>query len=394
MKWRFRLGAALGNTLEYYDVAVFAAISMYLSAELERLGYSQATEMVWGIFALRFIIRPVGGYMIGRYADRAGKKSALILTSFITGTATLCMALLPIELLGAYTPMAILVLQMALSFSFAGEFPSLVTYLLNSAKDNERSLVSALASASSIFGVIISLGLVFALERILDPKTMQSIGWRIPLLLGVVNILISFWFRAKLPNQPHIGKQKISINWSQALNVFLLTIPGTVIFYSQNISLSLILEHLEVTEFKSIYGVISSSLLLIMMILFGYLTDKYSMPSRVFNLGVMGMVILSVPLYFMMSHNRIELIIISQLIITVYSAMILCNSAYVFFDGARENITTLSVGFNFSCALLAGVTPLFINYLVGFHLLYIGVFLSLCGVSLSFRYYILNIKSN
>ncbi|MEY1522083.1 MFS transporter [Providencia manganoxydans] len=341
MKWRFRLGAALGNTLEYYDVAVFAAISMYLSAELERLGYSQATEMVWGIFALRFIVRPIDGYVIGRYADRVGKKPALILTSLITGTATLCMALLPIELLGAYTPMAILVLQMALSFSFAGEFPSLLTYLLSNAKDDERSLVSALISASSIFGVIISLGLVFTLERILDPKTMQSIGWRIPLLFGVVNIVISFWFRAKLPNQPNIGKQKISINLSQAVNVFLLTIPGVVIFYSQNISSALILGYLEVTEFKSIYAMISSGILLLMMIIFGYLTDKYSTPIKIFNLGVMGMVVLSVPLYFIMSYNNIGLIITSQIIITVYSAMILCNSAYVFFDEARENITTL-----------------------------------------------------
>ncbi|MEX5924690.1 hypothetical protein [Providencia hangzhouensis] len=76
-----------------YDIAVFAAISSYLSAELERLGYNQATEMVWGIFALRFIIRPVGAYIIGRYADSVGKKSALVLTSFITGTATLCITI-------------------------------------------------------------------------------------------------------------------------------------------------------------------------------------------------------------------------------------------------------------------------------------------------------------
>lgn len=54
MKWRYRLGAAAGNALEYYDIAVFAAISVYLSAELEKQGYESATEMVWGIFALRF----------------------------------------------------------------------------------------------------------------------------------------------------------------------------------------------------------------------------------------------------------------------------------------------------------------------------------------------------
>ncbi|MCW2257648.1 MFS family permease [Providencia alcalifaciens] len=193
MKWKFRIGAVMGNALEYYDIAIFAAISTYLSAELERQGYSQATEMVWGIFALRFIIRPIGGYVIGRYADRVGNKSALILTSLITGTATLCMALLPIELLGAYTPVAILILQMALSFSFAGEYPSLITYLFNHAKSNERARVSSLVVGSSMVGVITLLGFVFILEHILDTNTMQSIGWRIPLLFGLVNILISFF---------------------------------------------------------------------------------------------------------------------------------------------------------------------------------------------------------
>lgn len=54
MKWKYRIGAAAGNALEYYDIAIFAAISVYLSTELEKLGYSQSTIMVWGIFALRF----------------------------------------------------------------------------------------------------------------------------------------------------------------------------------------------------------------------------------------------------------------------------------------------------------------------------------------------------
>lgn len=74
MKWKYRIGAAAGNALEYYDIAIFAAISVYLSTELEKLGYSQSTIMVWGIFALRFLIRPIGGVVIGRYADIAGKK--------------------------------------------------------------------------------------------------------------------------------------------------------------------------------------------------------------------------------------------------------------------------------------------------------------------------------
>ncbi|EKT60283.1 MFS transporter [Providencia burhodogranariea] len=386
MKWKFRIGAVMGNALEYYDVAVFAAISTYLSAELERQGYSQATEMVWGIFALRFIIRPIGGYVIGRYADRVGKKSALIMTSLITGTATLCMALLPIELLGAYTPVAILILQMALSFSFAGEYPSLIIYLFNSSKDNECARVSSLISGSSVFGVIISLSLVFILEMILDQEVMQKIGWRIPLFLGVVNIVISFWFRAKLPNQSTVAKNVRSINWLQVCQVFLITVPGTVIFFAQNISMHLVFKHLQIGELKNIYSIILSSLLLLSMLICGWLTDKYSSSKRVFNLGVRGMILLSIPLYLSMDSQFIELIIIAQIIMIIYAAMILCNLSFVQSDSSGGKATTLGVGFNLAATMVGGGTPLIINYLVSIHLFYVGVFLTLCGLTLLISY--------
>lgn len=382
MKWRFRFGAALGNTLEYYDIAVFAAISVYLSAELERLGYRQATEMVWGIFALRFLIRPIGGYIIGRYADKVGRKSALVLTSFITGTATLCMALLPIQLLGLYTPIAILLIQMVLSFSFAGEYPSLITYLLNNTYSNERSRISSLAVGSSLLGVIISLGLVFTLEKLLTPEVMQSVGWRIPLLLGVINIAVSFWFRVKLPNQPVQETCYYPINWGGALRIFLLGIPSTATFYVQNISSSLIIKHLDIGELKSVYAIISSCILLIAIIICSWLTDKYSSSVRVFNIGVICLVIFSVPIYYFMQSGVIEFIILSQLIMTIYIVMIWCNAADRIVSTAHGQATTLGIGFNFTAVVVGGTTPLIINFLVDINLVYVGVFISLCGLIL------------
>ncbi|MEX6034530.1 hypothetical protein [Providencia hangzhouensis] len=92
-----------------------------------------------GYLCVAFFNRRLGGYVIGWYADTVGKKSALVLTSLITGTATLMMALLPIEFLGNYTPFVILILQLALSFSFAGEFPSLITYLFKDLDGNIQS---------------------------------------------------------------------------------------------------------------------------------------------------------------------------------------------------------------------------------------------------------------
>ncbi|WPA91097.1 MFS transporter [Providencia zhijiangensis] len=386
MKWKYRFGAVAGNTLEYYDIAIFAAISGYLSAELERLGYNQATEMVWGIFALRFIIRPIGAYVIGRYADRKGKKSALVLTSFITGTATLCMALLPINLLGNYTPIAILILQMALSFSFAGEFPSLITYLFSHSKENENSRLSAIINGSTAFGIIISLGVVFLLEYLLEPNVMQSIGWRIPLCVGVLNIAISFWFRMKLPNSINQNANKIPVHYSDLISVLLLTIPGNVLFFVQHISTAMFFEKMQLIEDKTVWALLLSILLLSFMLICGWLTDKYNALERVFNLGVMGMVFLSIPLYILISSHSITLIIIAQLIINIYAAMILATTPFMLFKAAKGRVVTLALGFSFASMLLGGVTPLITTYLANINVAYIGLFLTLCG-SLRFLMY-------
>ncbi|WP_145520736.1 MFS transporter [Yersinia mollaretii] len=382
MKWKFRLGAVAGNALEYYDIAVFAAISVYLTAELERQGYEQATQMVWGIFALRFIIRPIGGYIIGRYADKAGRKSALILTSFISGSATLCMALLPISLLGPYTPLAILVLQMALSFSYGGEWPTLTTYLFNDAANNERARISVLIVGSAITGAIVSLLLVLILEQSLDPVTMQTLGWRIPLLLGVVNIVFSFWFRARLPIQPTAPGRYRRVNWPKSFQIFLITVPGSVVFYAQHMSSSLIRDNLQLGDFKSVYAILSSTLILFFMLICGWLTDKYSSPAKVFNAGVIGLILFSVPLYYVMRSNVVELILLAQLIITINTAMISSTGVSVLAGVADGQTTTLSVGYNIASTLAGGLTPLIISYLVTYDLIYAGAYIAFSGFSL------------
>lgn len=391
MKWKLRFGAVAGHTLEFYDVAIFAAISSYLSAELTRLGYQQATELVWGIFALRFLIRPLGGYVIGRYADKVGKKPAMILVSILTGSATLCMAFLPIKLLGIYTPLAILFLQMLLSFSFAGESPSLSTYLYKDSKPQERGRISALLTGSAVVGVIGSLGIVLILENILTPETMQRVGWRIPLLLGLGNILICFWFRYRLPDQPieYDGRQRI--DWLKAFNILLIVIPGSVVFYTLNFSSSFLLKELELEEFKSIYSMISSTLLLVLMAIVGWLTDKYSYSERVFNLGVKLAAILSIPIYYLMSTKVLSLVLISQSSIIIISAMVLCNWNYAMAKPANGQVTTLSMGYNLASTIIGGLTPLIINYLVLIDVSLVGVFVSLSSLTL-FASFLLNKK--
>ncbi|MBN6365355.1 MULTISPECIES: MFS transporter [Providencia] len=379
MKWKYRFGVSLGNMLEHYDIAVFAAISVYLIKELNKLNIENAPEIIWGIFALRYILRPFGGYVIGRFADKSGKKSALILTSMVTGFATLLMALLPIELLGKYTPIIILMLQSALCFSFAGEYPSLINYLLYNCPENERSRISALTAISSLLGFTMAFLVIYILENTLTIKEMEDIGWRIPLLLGLINIFISFWFRSRLPDQPTIAIEQRKVEMRRVLSIFIVAIPATVTFYTQNISWSLILEYLPLGENKKYYSLLSSLLLLISVFVCSWITDKVSSPVKVFNIGVTALIVLSIPLYYMMTLGEVWLIILSQIIMTIYIAMIWCNSAVILVQASGGKVSTLGVGFNSTAVIFGGLTPLVINQLLGLGMVYVGVFLCCCG---------------
>ncbi|NIL21571.1 MFS transporter [Yersinia mollaretii] len=387
MKWKFRLGAVAGNTLEYYDIAVFAAISMYLSAEFARQGYQNPESIVWGIFALRFITRPLGGYIIGHYADRVGRKSALILTSSVTGVATLCMALLPIDTLGYYAPLVVLLLQMTLSLSFGGEIASLTTYLYDDPATHERARICSLIVGSSLIGVLASLIIVYALERTLDSETMQTIGWRIPLLLGIVNIAVSFWFRVKLPRQSIMTHTR-RINWADIMHICLIMAPATTVFYAQNMSMSIIRESLHIGNFKSLYAVFSTSLFLCLLMLTGWLADKYASAEKVYSWGVYSLMLFSAPLYLLLSSTVFELVLLAQLFITANAAMILCGHLSIIAKVADGHTATMGVGCNISISLLGGMTPLIIDTLLPYGLIYAGIYISLSGFALLLSYWI------
>lgn len=153
-----------------------------------------------------------------------------------------------------------------------------------------------------------------------------------------------------------------------------------VTFYVQNVSSSLIVEHLQLGDYKNIYGIFSASLLSAMIVC-SCITDKYSSSVRVFNIGIWGVIVFSILLYFIMQSGVIELIIISQLILTVFFSMVWCNVADQMVRSSGGQATTLGLGFNLNGVLVGGTTPLIISYLVEINLAYIDVFISLCCLS-------------
>ncbi|MEI8631727.1 MFS transporter [Vibrio sp. PP-XX7] len=147
-----------------------------MSHILSHSGIAHSDWVVWGIFALRFLIRPLGGLIVGRVADQQGRKKALIITSSLTGTATLMMSVLPVHFFGEGIVVVLLLLQMVQAFSFGGEYPTIILYLHQESAAKEQSRISSLIVASSIVGVIVSVLIMMGLKALLIDRT-NGILW-------------------------------------------------------------------------------------------------------------------------------------------------------------------------------------------------------------------------
>ncbi len=376
MKWKNRTAAAMGNALEFYDIAVFSALSIYISDLFASQDIKNSVLVVWGIFALRFLLRPLGGYVIAQFAERRGRKAALILASLLTGIATLLMSFVPVDAVGQYVVLVFLFFQLIQAFSFGGEYPTLISYLLYDSEPGEHSRISSLIVGSSITGVLFALGLVFILENSLTEQAMRDWGWRVPLFAGVLNILFCFWYRLKLPDQqkPVISE---SVNfWNTATKIFMVAIVGAVTFYVQNMASGILGRALDIENF----AMINSAMLLLSLVLVSFATDKLSTPTISFKVGVLGIIVCAIPLYWVLDTKVIEYILIAQVLYTIMAAMVLGNLAAVLFHSSKNQLVPLGVGYNVALSIFGGLTPLIITGLIPHGFAFVGLYIAAAGV--------------
>ncbi|QMV15833.1 MFS transporter [Vibrio spartinae] len=392
LSWPQRLGIVSGNAFEFYDIAVYAAISPYLSHLLSSHGIAHSEWMVWGIFALRFLIRPLGGLVIGKIADTQGRKKALIITSSLTGTATLLMAALPVNILGESLVILLLCLQMVQAFSFGGEYPTIIQYLHQSSRSEQQARISSLIVASSIIGVIASVLIVMGLKDTLSESQMQSYGWRIPLVIGAINIAMSFWFRLRLPavlSAP--PSPRLTNDVRATVRVGLVSITGAVVFYVQNISSSILAKDFPIQPFT----LVNSVTLLMMILLVGWLTDKYILSPRTsFSWGLLAGLVISYPAYYLLIHSHYGWQQwIAFMAISLISALILANLATVLFSIARNNTTSLGLGYNIALSIFGGMSPLIVSFLSEYDASYVGAYAALTTIPALIGIYVFSAPS-
>ena len=194
----------VGNFVEWFDYAVYG----YLAATISRVFFPDSDPQTallatFGLFAISFFIRPIGGFVWGHIGDKIGRSVALSFSILVMSAATFAIALIPdYRAIGIAAPILLLVVRVVQGFSAAGEYAGASAFLVEYAPDHKRGIYAAVVPASTASGLLFGSLFVAGLTAILTDDQMLSWGWRIPFLLAGPMGLIGRYIRNRLEDAP------------------------------------------------------------------------------------------------------------------------------------------------------------------------------------------------
>jgi MHS family alpha-ketoglutarate permease-like MFS transporter len=188
------LGGSAGNLVEWYDWFAYAAFSLYFAKAFFPSGDQTAQLLrTAAIFAVGFLARPVGAWMFGLYADRAGRKAALTASVALMCLGSLIVAVVPgHDRIGAAAPAILTLARLLQGLSVGGEYGASATYMSEMAGARRRGFWSSFQFVTLIGGQLAALGVLILLQRLLSPAQLGAWGWRIPFVIGAGLALVVF----------------------------------------------------------------------------------------------------------------------------------------------------------------------------------------------------------
>ncbi|WPB89254.1 MFS transporter [Streptomyces malaysiensis] len=347
----------LGNLIEWYDWFVYATFSIYFAAAFFPEGDQTAQLLSTAIvFAVGFLLRPLGGWLLGLYADRYGRRAALTLSVTMMSAGSLIIAGTPSHgTIGLLAPILLVVARLAQGLSVGGEFGSSASYLAEIAPPGRRGFYSSFQYVSIVLGQLGALLVMMLLQRFLTEPQMESWGWRVPFVIGAVAGLVVMYLRRSMDESQYFKqeKAKAAMNDSgvrerrgllsllteyprQLIAVFGLAIGGTVAFYTFTTYLQKYLVNTSGIP-KSTVSVIGFAALFVYMLLqpaAGALSDRMSRRPVMFAFSVSGM-LLTVPIMTVLgrtSNPWIAFLLMTGalVIVTCYSALAAIIKAEMF----------------------------------------------------------------
>jgi len=207
---RTLIAASVGNAVEWYDWTVFATFSIYFATQI----FSSENESLaflgtFATYAIAFFFRPLGGMLLGRYADLRGRKQAMLLTIMLMAGGSFVISILPTyDLVGWLAPILLLLARIAQGMSLGGEVSNASAYLAEIAPPERRGRYSSFFYISTGSAVLLASLLGALLATSFNDDQLASWGWRIPFLIGGLLGLVGLWLRRNMAETEQYEENK------------------------------------------------------------------------------------------------------------------------------------------------------------------------------------------
>lgn len=336
------LGGSMGNLVEWYDWYAYSAFTLYFAPVF--FPKSDPTAQLLNsaaIFAVGFLMRPLGAWLMGVYADRHGRKAGLTLSVMMMGGGSLLIAVAPTYAqVGALAPAILLFARLLQGLSVGGEYGASATYLSEMAARNHRGFFSSFQYVTLIAGQLVALCVLLLLQRLLPEPALEAWGWRIPFAIGGVLALSVFVLRRRLAETDAFkaAQADTSAPRSSGLALFrrhprqvalviALTAGGTLAFYAYSTYMQKFLVNTAGFDREAATGIMAAALFVYMLLqpLAGWLSDRVGRKPLLIGFGVTGLVA-TVPIFTTLEQVRdplhaFALVLAALVIVTGYTSI-------------------------------------------------------------------------
>ncbi|NBE52527.1 MFS transporter [Streptomyces sp. YC537] len=371
------ISSSIGAALEWFDIIVYASFAVVIAKNFFPGGDSGlGLILTFATFTISYLVRPLGGLLIGGYGDRYGRKKALTLTLILMMAGTVLMAAAPThQAIGAWAGLIILVSRLVQGFSAGAEFGTATTFLIETAP-HRKVYYSSWQVASQGVSMFLASAFGYVLFKYLSEDDLYSWGWRIPFIVGILVGPVGLYIRARLSETEEFSqgpRERTPVRTTLTRHLGRV-LTGAACVGVATISVYLIL-YMPTFAVKSLGvpadaaylgGVVAGLVTLVGVPLVGKLADRVG-PARVMTWAAVAALALAWPLFKALTSSPtvptlVCVIAVLGVIMAFYFAPLpaLLTSLYP----PEVRTTAVSTAYNLGVTLLGGIAPLVLTWLI------------------------------
>jgi MHS family alpha-ketoglutarate permease-like MFS transporter len=370
---------SLGNLVEWYDVYVYTVFASYFENQFFDETDENSTIYIYAIFAITFVMRPIGSWFFGRYADRRGRRAALIISVSVMAACSMVVALVPGRAsIGMAAPIILILARLVQGFATGGEYGTSATYMSEAATRERRGFFSSFQYVTLVGGHVLAQFTLLIILTAFNDHQVHEFGWRIGFAIGGLAAVVVFWLRRTMDESlseetlaavregkdPGAGSMRELLTRYRRplLLCFLITLGGTVAFYTYSVNAPTIVKATYKSEAMTATWINLAGLIFLMLLqpIGGMISDKVGRKPLLVWFGIGGLFYTYVLITYLPETRSpimsFLLVAVGYVILTGYTSI----NALVKSELFPAHVRALGVGLGYALAnsMFGGTAPL------------------------------------